>query len=214
VNRDDKRRIGVRSLGLIALVLMAALLAACGGQSESKPPPGSPDNPLVAQAPQDSVTSGRLNEAAPAAKGTSGAEGAKPKAAAQPGYQKLVERQGSKPHSRFTPCNLVTKAQAGAIVGAPLQDPLEAPQGPTCIYRSQDGKRFVTLAVQAVPFSKLKRQMHKRLQVDVSNKTAFCGMLGQPILYVPLSGSRVLSVAAPCQVARKFAARAVQRLND
>ena len=41
-------------------------------------------------------------------------------------------------------------------------------------------------------------------------------MLGQPILYVPLSGSRVLSVAAPCQVARKFAARAVpatQRLN-
>ena len=41
-------------------------------------------------------------------------------------------------------------------------------------------------------------------------------MLGQPILYVPLSGSRVLSVAAPCQVARRFAARAVlaaQRLT-
>jgi hypothetical protein len=108
----------------------------------------------------------------------------------------------------------VTKAQAGAIVGAPLQDPLEAPQGPTCIYRSRDGKRFVTLAVQPVAFSKLKRQMHQRRQVAVSNKTAFCGMLGQPILYVPLSGSRVLSVAAPCQVARKFAARAVQRLND
>ena len=108
----------------------------------------------------------------------------------------------------------MTKAQAGAIVGAPLQDPLEAPQGPTCIYRSQDGKRFVTLAVQSVPFSKLKHQMHKRQQVAVSNKTAFCGMLGQPILYVPLSGSRVLSVAAPCQVARKFAARAVLRLND
>jgi hypothetical protein len=31
---------------------------------------------------------------------------------------------------------------------------------------------------------------------------------------VPLSSSRVLSIAAPCQVARKFAARAVQRLND
>jgi hypothetical protein len=192
---------------------MAALLAACGGQSKPKPPAGSPDNPLVAQAPQDTVTQGRLNEAAPAAKGA-GAEGATSKAAAQPGYQKLVERQGSKPRSRFTPCNLVTKAQAGAIVGAPLQDPLEAPQGPTCIYRSQDGKRFVTLAVQSVPFSKLKHQMHKRQQVTVSNKTAFCGMLGQPILYVPLTGSRVLSVAAPCQVARKFAARAVPRLTD
>jgi hypothetical protein len=213
VNRDDKKRIGVRSLSLIALLLMAALLAACGGQSKPKPPPGSPDNPLVAQAPQDTVTQGRLNEAAPTAKGA-GAEDATPKAAAQPGYQKLVERQGSKPRSRFTPCNLVTKAQAGAIVGAPLQDPLEAPQGPTCIYRSQDGKRFVTLAVQSVPFSKLKHQMHKRQQVTVSNKTAFCGMLGQPILYVPLTGSRVLSVAAPCQVARKFAARAVPRLTD
>ena len=215
MNREDKKRIGVRSLSLIALLLMAALLAACGGQSKPKPPPGSPENPLVAQAPQDTVTKGRLNEAAPAAKGgVAGAEGAKAKADAQPGYQKLVERQGSKPRSRFTPCNLVTKAQAGAIVGAPLQDPLEAPQGPTCIYRSQDGKRFVTLAVQSVAFSKLKHQMHKRQQVDVSNKTAFCGMLGQPILYVPLSGSRVLSVAAPCQVARKFAARAVLRLND
>ena len=203
----------MRSLSLIALLLMAALLGACGGQSKPKPPPGSPENPLVAQAPQDTVTQGRLNEAAPAAKGAP-AEGAKPKAADQPGYQKLVERQGSKPRSRFTPCNLVTKAQAGAIVGGPLQDPLEAPQGPTCIYRSQDGKRFVTLAVQSVAFSKLKHQMHKRQQVTVSNKTAFCGMLGQPILYVPLSGSRVLSVAAPCQVARKFAARAVPRLND
>jgi hypothetical protein len=213
VHRDDNKRIGVRSLSLIALLLMAALLAACGGQSKPKPAPGSPENPLVAQAPQEAVTSGRLNEAAKGATGP-GAEGAKPKAAAQPGYQKLVERQGSKPRSRFTPCNLVTKAQAGAIVGAPLQDPLEAPQGPTCIYRSQDGKRFVTLAVQSVAFSKLKHQMHKRQQVTVSNKTAFCGMLGQPILYVPLSGSRVLSVAAPCQVARKFAARAVPRLND
>ena len=41
-------------------------------------------------------------------------------------------------------------------------------------------------------------------------------MLGQPILYVPLSGSRVLSVAAPCQVARRFAATrraAAQRLT-
>ncbi|HSS56488.1 MAG TPA: hypothetical protein VLK59_00665 [Solirubrobacteraceae bacterium] len=213
MHRDDKTRIGVRSLSLIALLLMAALLAACGGQSKPAAVPGSPERPLVAQTPQDALTSGRLNEATPAAKGTA-AEGAKPKADAQPGYQKLVERQGSKPRSRFTPCNLVTKAQAGAIVGAPLQDPLEAPQGPTCIYRSKDGKRFVTLAVQSVPFSKLKHRMHKRQQVAVSNKTAFCGMLGQPILYVPLSGSRVLSVAAPCQVARKFAARAVLRLND
>ena len=53
MNRDDKKRIGVRSLSLIALLLMAALLAACGGQSKPRPPPGSPERPLVAQTPQD-----------------------------------------------------------------------------------------------------------------------------------------------------------------
>ena len=106
---------------VIAFVFVAALLSGCGGGSTSSPP-GSPDNPLVAQESVGS-TSGRNNEASPAA----------PKAAAKPGYQSLVERQGSKPRSRFTPCNLVTKAQAQAIVGAPIHDPLEAPKGPTCI---------------------------------------------------------------------------------
>jgi hypothetical protein len=217
VDPGTDRRIGVRLLCLIALVLVAALLSACGGQSKPSPP-GSPDNPLVARTTaSDATTSGRVNEAASAGKksGRSGAasEGATPKASEQPGYQKLVERQSSKPRSRFTPCNLVTKAQAGAIVGTPLQDPLEAPQGPTCIYRSQDGKSFVTLAVQSLPFSTLKRQMRKRQRVDVSNRTAFCGMLGQPMLYVSLSHGRVLSVAAPCKVARRFAATAVGRLT-
>jgi hypothetical protein len=211
--RND-RRIGVRSLTLIALVLTTALLTACGGASKPKPAPGSPDNPLVAQAEASPASAGRLNEAAPVkanGKSSTTSEGAAK--AEQPGYQKLVERQGRKPRSRFTPCNLVTKAQAGAIVGAPQQDPLEAPQGPTCIYRSKDGKRFVAVAVQPVEFAKVKRQLHKRQPVSVSDKKAFCGVLGQPILYVPLSGSRVLSVAAPCKVAKRFAATAVQRLE-
>jgi hypothetical protein len=215
VNPDDDKRIAVRLPYLIPLVLMAALLSACGGQSKPSSPPGSADNPLVARTTPESSAAGRVNEATSAGKKSgAAAEGAPSQAAEQPGYQKLVERQGRKPHSRFTPCNLVTKAQAHAIVGVPVQDPLEAPQGPTCIYRSQDGKSFVTLAVQPLAFSKLKRQIHKRRQVAVSNRTAFCGMLGQPMLYVPLSRSRVLSVAAPCNVARAFAATAVRRLDD
>jgi hypothetical protein len=207
MNPDDDRRIGVRLPCLIALVLMAALLSACG--AESKPPaaPGTPDNPLVAQATPDAITAGRANEAASAGRKA-------PKAAEQPGYQKLVERQGRKPSSRFTPCNLVTKAQAHAIVGAPIQDPLEAPQGPTCIYRSQDGKSFVTLSVQTLEFSKLKRQIRKPRTVGVSNRTAYCGTYGQPMLYVPISSGRVLSIAAPCAVAKQFAITAVRRLDD
>jgi hypothetical protein len=206
VNPDHDRRIGVRLPGLIALVLATALLCACGGESKPTPPPGSPDNPLVATTP-DATATGRSNEATSADKTS-------PKAAEQPGYQKLVERQGRKPSSRFTPCNLVTKAQAHAIVGAPLQDPLEAPQGPTCIYRSRDGKSFVTLAVQTLEFSKLKRQIRKPHTVDVSNRTAYCGTYGQPMLYVPISSGRVLSVAAPCAVAKQFAITAVRRLDD
>jgi hypothetical protein len=219
VNLDLDRRTGVRRTSLIALVLVAALLSACGASSKPASPPGSPDHPLVAEPTRDATTAGRVNEAAAtspqrASKSSSAtSEGATAKAD-QPGYKKLVERQTSKPRSRFTPCNLVTKAQAASIVGSALQDPLEAPQGPTCIYRSTDGKSFVTLAVQTVPFSRLKRQIHKPQPVDVSNRTAYCGKLGQPMLYVPISGGRVLSIAAPCAVAQKFAVTAVRRLVD
>ena len=56
--------------------------------------------------------------------------------------EQLVEQQSNKPAKRFTPCNLVTAPQARAIVGAPIEQPFEAPQGPTCIYRSRDGEEL------------------------------------------------------------------------
>lgn len=181
---------------LIALLLVSAPLAACGGSSKPSPPPGSPQNPLVAQTEKTNPAS----EAAPAA-------------GAKPGYQGLVERQASKPRSRFTPCNLVTKAQAQAIVGLPLRDPLEAPRGPTCIYRSRDGKRLITLAVQPLDFAQLKRRVRGRQAVSVANRSAFCGTLGAPVLYVELPKRRVLSVAARCEVGKQFATAAVRRLD-
>ena len=188
----------MRSLWLIALLLATVPLAACGGgSSKPSPPPGSPQNPLVAQ-----------KEKAPAA------SEAAPAAAAKPGYQSLVEGQGSKPRSRFTPCNLVTKAQAQAIVGLPLRDPLEAPQGPTCIYRSRDGKSLITVGVQPLAFAKLKRQVHGGRQFNVSNRAAVCGTLGARVRYVELPGRRVLSVAARCDVGRRFATAAVRRLTS
>jgi hypothetical protein len=183
---------------LIALAAAATLVAACGG-AENRAAPGTPSNPMVAK-PTEGTTTGRSNEGA----GSAGE---------QPGYQKLVERQTSNPSSRFTPCELVTRTQARAILGAPVLAPQEAPQGPTCIYRTRTGSAFVTLAVQRQDIRTLKRQLRQPEAVDVSNRVAYCGNYGQQVLYVELSGGRVLSVAAPCKVARQFARKAVAQAS-
>ena len=181
-----------RLLCIIALA-GAAGLAACGGDSDgAAAPKGSPENPLVGKLTGDARES---------------AAGAK-----QPGYQSLVDGQSRRPESRFTPCNLVTERQAAAIVGAPIEQPLEAPQGPTCIYRTRDGKSFVTVGVQQVSFDSLKGRLRQRERVDVGSRAAYCGNHGQPMLYVPLQGGGVLSIAGKCGVARRFAAKALPRL--
>lgn len=197
----------MRPLCLIAL-LAAGVLAGCGGGGTPPSPPGSPDNPLPATQPDAEAgtpaTGGRTNEAQPA----SGH-----KRAEQPGYRSLVEKQTAKPRTRFTPCNLVSQAQARAIVGEPVQVPLEAPQGPTCLYRTQGGDRMVTLAVQSIAFDKLRRQVRRPQRLNISDRPALCGKRGQSVLYVSLTGRRVLSIAAPCDVARRFASAALPRVG-
>jgi hypothetical protein len=110
------------------------------------------------------------------------------------------------------PCSLVTKSQAAAIVGAPLVEPLEAPQGPTCIYQTKSGKPYITLAVQSVSFAKLRKQIHKTRAVAIADRTAYCGTYGEPMLFLPVAGGRVLTISAPCNVAQQFAAKAVGHL--
>jgi|tagenome__1003787_1003787.scaffolds.fasta_scaffold20718456_1 hypothetical protein len=192
-------RIHARLLGVVALVSAAGVLSACGGAEKPAAAPGSPDNPLVAKQ-TEGTSAGRSNEAQ--AGGSSA-----------PGYQKLVEKQSGSPKSRFTPCNLVSRAQARTILDGPVSAPFEAPQGPTCIYRSQDGKAFITLSVQALDFDHVRQQLRGRQALELSGRRAYCGTAGQPMLYVSLSRSRVLSVAAPCGVAKRFAALAVARLS-
>jgi hypothetical protein len=193
----------MRLLALVALAAAAIAVTACGGDAKPPPAPGSAEKPLVGKQPTPGggTAAGRLNEAA----------SSKAKAKA-PGYDALLDSQSSHPRSRFTPCNLVTEKQAQAILGAPLQDPIEAAQGPTCIYRSKDGRSFVTLAVQSLDFAKLKPRLRLSRRVTVGERSAYCGTYGQPMLYVPLSSGRVLSVAGRCEVARRFATRAVRQL--
>jgi hypothetical protein len=194
-----KRSTAPRLLAL-ALAGVAVLLSACGGAPNAGKPataPGTPDNPMVAKLSEESPSGGG-NEAA---------------ASTAPGYKKLVERQTKKPRSQFTPCNLVTPAQASAILGGPIRAPLEAPQGPTCIYRTKTGTTFVTVAVQPLDLSRVKKQLRGQQRVAVSGRPAFCGVYGQPMLYAGLKDGRVLAIGARCKVAQRFAARAVEQLG-
>ena len=184
---------------LATAAVAAAALAGCGGDEPSAAP-GSAENPLVGQSQEPDVEgAARSNEAAA---GTT----------EEPGFQALVDQQSSKPRSRFSPCSLVSQPRARAILGGPVEQPVEAPQGPTCIYRTVDGEHFVTVAIQALDFRGQKKLMDDAQDLDVSSRSAYCGTIGQPVLNVQLPGSRVLTVGAPCEVAKDFAAVAVQRL--
>ena len=107
----------------------------------------------------------------------------------------------------------MSRGQAQAILGVAVQVPLEAPQGPTCVYRDKSGSKFVTVAVQPLDFKQVTKQIRRRQAVDVADRRAYCGLHGQPMLYVALSHGRVLSVGAPCAVARRFATLGVARLS-
>jgi hypothetical protein len=189
------------SLRTTLVVLAVAVVAAgCGSQDTTKPkgPLGSPDNPVPARAEAES---------------SAGSEGG---AATKPGYAKLLERQRkatTKPRSRFTPCNLVSRAQARAYLRTAVDDPVEAPLGPTCVYRSSNGRSHVTLAVTNQRFSQAVAELDGAAALRVAHRRAACGRVGGPKLYVSLTGGRVLAVEGPCVTALKFATAAVGRLQ-
>jgi len=187
----------IRRSTLTAVILsLLALLGACGeGEPASKAPPGSLENPLVSQARHDGID--------PDAPG----------GATKPSYRSLVDRQSGKPAERSSPCAFVTKRQAQQIVGSSLLDPVEAPQGPTCIYRDRGGKTFITVALQDGGFGALRDDVRRLRHVSVADRRAYCGVYGSPMLFLPLDGGRVLSVTAQCEVAMQFARSAVPRLD-
>jgi hypothetical protein len=202
----------------LAVAACAAAFAACGDDPAPKAAPGSPDNPLTATQPGEvsapSAAGGDDDTQEAAAQVPAGepATGAKADEAA-PNFKDLVDEQAAAPQHRFTPCNLVTAREAAEIVGAPMRLPVEAPQGPTCIYRPRAGDALVALAIQDLAFGQIKGRIKQLREVDVSDeRTAYCGTHGQPVLYVPLGEDRVLSVNADCDIARRFATKALPHL--
>jgi hypothetical protein len=218
----------------LVLALPAALLCACGGDERpAKAPLGSGSNPVPALPnPTKTRTPPTLDperghHAARSAAGMVASQHAAQRAASRRRATARAGRAGAAsratssrrrtlpvttPVSARRPCTLVTRAQAQALVGAPILQPLQATQGPTCIYRSRSGTRFVTLAVQRADFGALRAQLRHPRRIAVSSRTGYCGRLGHPMLLVALSSGRVLGIAAPCSLAVRFAARALRRL--
>jgi hypothetical protein len=182
-----------------------ALAAASAAATSGRAAPSSSSSPTPIAS---SKTTKAAEKAAAAAQGepTSGSGAAAP----APNYQDLPAQKAAPSGRTFSPCNLVSQARAETILGGSIQAPLEAPQGPTCIYRSKNGKSFVTLAVQQVTYAKLK--VRKARAASVSGHAAYCASLGHPMFYVPLHGARVLTISAPCKVAQAFAQTAVTKL--
>jgi len=227
----------MRRLCVISLALSVVALAACGGdQQAQKPAPGSPENPLQAlpnpaptrvpptsEAAVKPGTSESSTSAAPSiveqqqrvqarnerARSKAKAAAARPKGQSTAGG---THAQKTRAPSAGRPCSLVTKKQARAIIGVAIVEPIEAPQGPTCIYQSTSGKASIMLTVQSTSYTRLIEHVRKRRSVAVSSHRGICGRLGRPMLYLPVGGGRVLTIAGPCRMASQFAAEAVPHL--
>lgn len=108
-----------------------------------------------------------------------------------------------------SPCGLISAKQAQAITGETLASKTEAPLGPTCIFAFHGQLSSVTLVIERAVIQTFLRQMPHPERVDVAGLPAYCGTLGSAVLLVALPKGGVLSVTAPCPIARAFAARAL-----
>jgi len=106
----------------------------------------------------------------------------------------------------------VSKAEAQAILGTNITDPIEAPQGPTCIYKTPDSATFLTLGIETANFNQMKAQIIALNPVTGLSRPAYCGSYGSAMLFVPLSATSLFYVKAPCTIATQFAAKALPRL--
>ena len=138
---------------------------------------------------------------------------------ARPTPATTKDETNTAPAGTLNPCRLVSLADAQTITSGAVSARIEAPLGPTCIYKqagsrpAQAGSRpAITLAVETQSFAQASHQMRKRSHVTVAGRQAYCGRLGTQVLLVPLAQGRLLDVTAPCAIAQRFAALALSHL--
>lgn len=113
---------------------------------------------------------------------------------------------------QLNPCTLVTLSEAGGMAG-PIAGLVEAPKGPTCIYKRGNSKSEITLTVEHGSFSGVTNQMTNGQPFTMGTHSAVCGQMGPQMLFLSLAGGQVLQVTAPCPIAKQFAGKALSRLG-
>ncbi len=116
----------------------------------------------------------------------------------------------------LNPCTLVSLHEAQSFTGGGVSGAIEAPLGPTCIFKPSThsgSKTEITLALESNNAEQLAKHLGRRQELTVSGHHAYCGHLGTQLLVVPLADGQMLSVSAPCAVARQFATAALNRLE-
>jgi hypothetical protein len=216
-------------IALLALALTPAL-AACGGSSShgtttsaAEQPSGqltAPSSSLDQSAAPASATTTKSAGSGTAAAGsahkgpkvTSRPDPVSSKSHVAKGRHRARNEQRGTGIAPLNPCTLVTRAEAGKIVGQPIVGLRQAPQGPTCVYRARKTKSLITMAIQLMPFDPKKQRATDVTRVTLRGHKAYCVKRGSLAMLVPLAAGHVLNVTAPCPIAAGFASKALARL--
>ena len=226
------RKMKMRLLaGMAPVCLATAVLAGCGGSSSAttqqtatqaaRPTPAQSNADIgSAKGQRTHVQAGSSPSAATTAEGSTRTPHRGSGGVHTPRVQKGRPTPGSSNDGvsssapkALNPCTLVSTSEAQTMTGETIGARIEAPLGPTCIYRLQGSKSEITLAVQAASFSQARHHITKPTRVTIRGRQAVCGKLGTQMLLVPLGGGRYLNVTAPCAIAQRFAATALSRLT-
>jgi hypothetical protein len=213
----------IRNLASVVAICAGSIaIAACGGGSSP-----TTTKPLVAKRPQQATTASNLDIGRAEAQQTKGGSRSKHSRQVEPTVSNGHKVQKGRPTPELSsddhnpasagagqpnPCSLVSVAEAKTITGKEITRSLEAPLGPTCVYKLAGSKADITLDVESANLTQVTRHMAGRQQLTVHGHKAYCGKLGSEMLFVPLSGGRFLHVNAPCPAAQRLAALALTRL--
>jgi hypothetical protein len=214
----------------LLVVCCVAALTACGGLSSgpekattsgaqlSGQPLAGPSAALDQNAaPADTAAKSASARKASASKGSGEPTASRPDPISAKNHT-VRARHRAKNEQRGTgvaplnPCSLVTRAEAGAILGRPIVGLHQAPQGPTCIYEARKAKGLVTMAIELTPFDPKQQPAKNVTRVTLRGHHAYCVKDHGLAMLVPLAAGHVLKVAAPCPIASGFASKALARL--